>query len=316
MSTPTGRAGGTGPTSASNPPVDSDHGGNPHHRSPLRRKVTKTAPSADHSVDHGDKGNPPPQRDTDVSNRKTTPSTGSTPTPQPKTEAEAQFEDAKKKLTGVMSKLWLRDQLDISMELASMTPAEADILANKLQIVIKIRMPNSTKVVQLIPTLAGEGGVGEDHVGDGYAFLKGGCDNLSTRLRQETSVQDLHDQYVVYRNQVFEHGQEVYNAKGELFDYEQHYIQMVISAFSHKTESSGISFTFSRGAPDRSKYKDPGDLSTPSLKKTKKKSPKNKEPQLELRINADEEDILKHAKRLHRTESSASANDDNESNHD
>ncbi|MTI12076.1 hypothetical protein [Sansalvadorimonas verongulae] len=301
MSAPRGSQGSIGPVNISQPSETQSQKDTKQGSS--QRSVSQAQPSQDHSVSQGQGGENNSANDTkDVSQRQTQ------PTRQPQTEAEMRLENAKGQLTNVMSKLWLRDQLQITRELASLTPEQADILANKLQIVIKIQMPDSDEVVQLIPRLEGKGGVGRDHEPEGYRFLSTHCEALYNRLNAHAKPSDIYDQYVVYRNEVFKWGREVATAKGELFDYERDvYVKMVVSAFNHETTEKGVSFKFFRGGPDTSQYKDPGDLSTPPLqKKKKKKSKKNKQPQLEFRINADEDEIRKHAGSISDAESQAS----------
>ena len=300
MTAPTGNNGSVGPTNVSHhsqpseTPPKKERGKNGSQRS-----VSQTTPSPNHSMSHGQgDGNNPPNNSKNVGQRQTY------PTGQPKSPAEQQFERAKGQLANAMSKLWLRDQLKITRELASLTPEQADVLANKLQIVIKIQMPDSDKIVQLIPRLEGEGGVGRDLEPIGYKFLSSNCEALNNRLNEHAKPSDIYDQYVVYRNEVFKWGREVATSKGQLFDYEKDvYVKMVVSAFDHETTEKGVSFKFFRGAPDPSKYRDPGDLNIPPPQKKKKK---NNQPQLEFRINANEDEIRKQAEHISEAESQAS----------
>ena len=177
--------------------------------------------------------------------------------------------------------------------MASLTPEQANVLADKLQIVIKIQMPGTNKVVQLIPKPTNGGSFRENRETAAYKFLKDNCEALHKRLSDIDKPSDLYDRYVMHRTKVFEIGKELATTKGEIFDYEKDvYVNMLTRAFDHKTMENGVSFEFSRGNPDPSKYKDPGNLNAlpPPKSKKKKKKPAGK-PKVEFRIAADKDDL-------------------------
>ena len=336
MTTPSGSSGSTGPVSVSHPSTTGHSTPKKKRktaRKTTRRKVRTSTPSSSASVKTPktdvSTGSTKATDTKDVTARKTTPATGATATPadstpapppstvppQPKSELDVHFEEAVERQKKFMKDFWFYDQVNLTREMASSAPEQADALANKLQIVIKIQMPGTNEVIQLIPRPTDNTRLGEAHEAAAFAFLKQKCEALYQKLLNTTPPRELYDQYVWARSKVLDAGEKRASPKGEIFDYEKEvYINIITSAFEKTAIEDGVEFKFSRGNPDPSKYKDPGDLNNlpPAKPKNKKKKKKSADKaKVEFRIAADKDSLKAHeAKARARSRSKSSGSDD------
>ncbi len=321
--------GGTPPTT---PPAPS---GNGTGNSALRRRVTAANPNDGPSVQNSPTGNEPvptpiQSRTSDTPNPPQPTTQPAPPQVDPQVAAlQKSFDQVQNNLKDTMAELWLRDQVSITQDLLqrSQDPNKADsveTMTSTLQIKIKVLYPGETNPVQVFPDTKEMNPAERQRYTE---YLQQATQKLHTHLDKEAPQEALFHRYVDYRKKVFEFGREIASQKGELFDWQPLYNQLLHSSFDKQLSVKNTDYSFSRGEPDPSKAVDQSPLNELEIqeqkeaqdeaqdeaelkkqkkpKKKPKKKPHLKQPQMEFRIDASPEDIHRHSQLIDATEQRA-----------